>query len=201
MNPTDPFVQLYGHLDAALLADEQFVSEFKNSATLLKVQKGDYLLRAGQVCSEGYFINKGLFLHLFINDQGNESVMGFSVDNFYPFLSSISYFTQTPSDFEILAMEDAELICISRTQIEMLSSRYPLFATFYQRVMMMVISKIYTMYAARQSHTAEGFMESLYNEYIWIVNRVPDKYIARFMGISNAWYCKLKKRLFDSGKV
>lgn len=87
MNPTDPFVQLYGHLDAALLADEQFVSEFKNSATLLKVQKGDYLLRAGEVCSEGYFINKGLFLHLFINDQGNESVMGFSVDNFYPFLS------------------------------------------------------------------------------------------------------------------
>ncbi|HAD02893.1 MAG TPA: hypothetical protein DCE74_11920 [Porphyromonadaceae bacterium] len=67
--------------------------------------------------------------------------------------------------------------------------------------MMMVISKIYTMYAARQSHTAEGFMEYLYNEYIWIVNRVPDKYIARFMGISNAWYCKLKKRLFDSGKV
>jgi hypothetical protein len=43
--------------------------------------------------------------------------------------------------------------------------------------------------------------EYLYNEYIWIVNRVPDKYIARFMGISNAWYCKLKKRLFDSGKV
>ena len=67
MNPTDPFVQLYGHLDAALLADEQFVSEFKNSATLLKVQKGDYLLRAGEVCSEGYFINKGLFV-LFVYD-------------------------------------------------------------------------------------------------------------------------------------
>lgn len=197
----DPFGKIYDHLDDALLDDEEFVTEFMSYARIISVQKGDYLLRAGEVCAEGYFINKGLFLHLFINEQGNESVMGFSVDKLYPFLSSISYFTQMPSDFEILAMEDSELVCFSRSQIEALSSKYPLFATFYQRVMMMVISKIYTMYAARQSHSAEGFMRYLYNEYIWIVNRVPDKYIARFMGISNAWYCKLKKRLFDSRKV
>ena len=201
MTQNDPFGKFYDHLDGALLANQEFVDEFKSYARIISVQKGDYLLRVGEVCTEGYFINKGLFLHLFINDQGNESVMGFSVDNLYPFLSSISYFTQSPSEFEILAMEDCELICISRNQIDALSAKYPLFASFYLRVMMMVISKIYTLYAARQSHTAEGFMKYLYNEYSWIVNRVPDKYIAHFMGISNAWYCKLKKRMFDSREV
>ena len=32
---------------------------------------------------------------------------------------------------------------------------------------------------------------------MWIMQRVPDKYIAQYMGISNAWYCKLKKRIFN----
>lgn len=198
MTTPNLYDKIFGYLGESLVNDEGFINEFKSYARVVQVAKGDYLLRQGEICSEGYFINKGLFLHQFVNDFGNESVMGFSVDNLYPFLSSISYFTQTPSDFEILSMEDGELICFSRSHIETLSLKYPLFASFYQQAMMMVISKIYTMYAARQSHTAEEFVRFLYNEHLWIVNRVPDKYIALFMGISNAWYCKLKKRIFLS---
>lgn len=48
------------------------------------------------------------------------------------------------------------------------------------------------MFAIRQSCTAEEFIKYLYNHYMWIMQRVPDKYIAQYMGISNAWYCKLK---------
>ena len=53
------------------------------------------------------------------------------------------------------------------------------------------------MFVIRQSCTAEEFIKYLYNHYMWIMQRVPDKYIAQYMGISNAWYCKLKKRIFN----
>ena len=54
----------------------------------------------------------------------------------------------------------------------------------------------YSMFAVRQTSCSEDFLRYLYEHHKWIINRVPDKYIAQYMGISNSWYCKLKKRLF-----
>lgn len=195
---SDPrFARLLADIPEALARNEVFVAELENHAKIIYVKKGDYLLRSGEWCQDAYFINKGLFINLYINEKGSECVTGFASDNQYPFLSAIGYFTQAPSDFEIKAIEAGELLCFSRTQIEDLSLRYPLFASYYQNVMLTIISKLYTMFAIRQSTTAEEFIKYLYTHYMWIINRVPDKYIAQYMGISNAWYCKLKKRIFN----
>lgn len=113
----------------------------------------------------------------------------------YPFVSTIGYFTQVPSEFEVKAIEDGELLCFSRTDIERLSLGYPAFATCYQNVMLMIISKLYSMFAVRQTCKAEEFLKYLYTNHQWIVSRVPDKYIAQYMGVSDSWYCKLKKRI------
>lgn len=193
-----------GHL-AKLLADlpeplagnETFVGELKSVAHVVHVDKGEYLLRTGEICHNAYFINKGLFINLYVSEKGDECVTGFSSDDMYPFLSSIGYFTQAPSEFEIKALEPGELLRFSRAHIEDFSLRYPLFASYYQNVMLTIISKLYSMFAIRQSCTAEEFIKYLYNHYKWIMQRVPDKYIAQYMGISNAWYCKLKKRIFS----
>ena len=61
----------------------------------------------------------------------------------------------------------------------------------------MLISKLYNMFAVRQTSSSEEFLRYLYAHQQWIVNRVPDKYIAQYMGISDSWYCKLKKRLLE----
>lgn len=189
------FARLLADLPDALARDEDFLRELEKACRVVTVGKGDYLLRTGEFCQDAYFINKGLFINQYISEKGKETVTGFSSDTFYPFLSAISYFTQAPSDFEIKAIEDGELLCFSRQHIEALSLRYPLFASYYQNVMLTIISKLYTMFAVRQSSTAEEFLAYLYKNFKWLINRVPDKYIARYMGISTSWYCKLKKRI------
>lgn len=191
------FARLLADIPEVLARDEVFVKELERHSRIITVKKGDYLLRTGELCQDAYFINKGLFINQYISEKGNESVTGFSSDYQYPFLSAIGYFTKAPSEFEIKAIEDGELLCFSRVHIEELSLRYPLFASYYQNVMLTIISKLYSMFAIRQSCTAEEFLKYLYTHYQWIMNRVPDKYIAQYMGVSNSWYCKLKKRIFS----
>ena len=197
MNPEKPFTRLLADLPEALAQDDVFVNELKSHARFITLKKGDLLLRTGEVCQNAYFINKGLFVNIFMTDKGKECVTGFSSDDQYPFLSEISYITQTPSSFEFKALEDSELLCFSRVSIEDLSLRYPLFASYYQRAMLVIISKLYMMFAILQSYTAEEFIKYLYEHYKWIINRIPDKYIALYMGISTSWYCKLKRRIFS----
>ena len=159
---TDGYLaKLLADLPESLARDEVFVSELKNITT------GDYLLRTGEICQDAYFINKGLFINLYVSEKGDECVTGFSSDYQYPFLSAIGYFTQAPSEFEIKALEAGELLRLSRTHIEDLSLRYPLFASYYQNAMLTIISKLYSMFAIRQSCTAEEFIKYLYNK-LWL---------------------------------
>ncbi len=197
MEPDIHFARLLNDLPKELAGNNIFINDLINCAKIITVKKGDYLLRSGEICHGAYFINKGLFLNFYISDKGNETVTGFSSDYQYPFLSAIGYFSQTPSEFEIKAIEDGELISFSRADIENLSLRYPLFASYYQHVMLIIISKLYSMFAIRQSSTAEEFMQYMYDQYDWLIKRVPDKYLAQFMGVSTSWYCKLKRRLFS----
>lgn len=195
---TDPlFARLLADLPEILAHDEDFVAEVQSQARVISVKKGDYLLRSGQLCQDAYFINKGLFINLYINAKGDEFLTGFAADNMYPFLYSIGYFTQQPSEFEIKAVEPGELLCFSRNQIESLSFRYPAFTTYYQNIMLMIIHRQDSLLAVRLSSTAEEFIQFLYDHYAWMISRIPDKYIARYMGISNAWYCKLKKKVLS----
>ena len=195
MNIETPFERLFTDLPESLSGNSSFMEEVIRCGKVVSVKKGDYLLRTGEVCQDGYFINKGLFLNLFVNANGNECVIGFAADTMYPFLSSIGYFTKQPSDFEIKAIESGELLCFSRDTLEDLSKRYPDFATYYQNIMLTIIYKRDVLLAVRLSSSAEEFIRYMYSHYAWLVNRVPDKYIARYMGISNAWYCKLKKKI------
>ena len=41
------------------------------------IKKNEYLLKAGQVCQHGYFINSGSFVQTFLNQNGKEIVQGF----------------------------------------------------------------------------------------------------------------------------
>ncbi|MCD7938396.1 MAG: cyclic nucleotide-binding domain-containing protein [Tannerellaceae bacterium] len=187
--------KLLADIPEALVQNEQFIDELKENTSFVQVKKGDYLLRAGDICQHAWFINKGLYINLYISEKGQENVTGFSSDVYFPFLSAIGYFTQSPSDFEIKSLEEGELLCFTRSFIDNLSLRYPLFARYYQDAMMMIIAKHYSLFALRQSCKSEEFLNYLYTHYAWMVNRIPDKYIACYMGISNEWYCKLKKRV------
>lgn len=107
----------------------------------------------------------------------------FLLGQYVPFCFYNRLFYTSPSEFEVKAIEDGELLCFSRTDIERLSLGYPAFATCYQNVMLMIISKLYSMFAVRQTCKAEEFLKYLYTDPQWIVSRVPDKYIAQYMGL------------------
>ena len=69
--------KLLADLPESLARDEVFVSELNNITKVVAVDKGDYLLRTGEICQDAYFINKGLFINLYVSEKGDECVTGF----------------------------------------------------------------------------------------------------------------------------
>lgn len=163
------------------------------------LKKNEYLLKAGQVCKHGYFINSGSLVKTFLNQNGKEIVQGFFIDEDYAFLSEVlSYFSDHESDFQIKAIENCELIEFSKSQLEYLTSNFQEFAIFFHKITASSFQNLYMLSAMRLSLNAEDFLVFLYNRHPIYMQRIPDKYIAQFMGVSKEWLSKLKKKIFTN---
>lgn len=160
------------------------------------LKKNEYLLKAGEVCNHGYFINSGSLVKTFLNQNGKEIVQGFYIDEAYAFLSEVtSYFSEQESYFEIKAIENCEIIEFSKTQLEFLINNFQEYAVFFHKITANSFQNLNMFSAMRLSLDAENFLTFLYDQHPVYMRRIPDKYIAQFMGISKEWLCKLKKKI------
>ena len=164
--------------------------------TEISIKKNHYLLKQGEVCHHGYFLNKGSLIQLFQHENGKEIVLGFYIDHVYSFISSPrSYFTGTGSTFEIKALEDCTLIAFHKDNLEGMSQEFPEFSIFYHHITANALHNMYLFSAMRLSLSAEDFFIYLMNNNPAFLQRIPDKYIARFIGVSDEWLSKVKKKI------
>lgn len=187
------------HISKEISVSAELGRELEKKGTIIQVNKGENLLSAGQVCNWGYFINRGSFMHLYANADGKESIIGFAIDKVYGFCSSPeSYFTHQPSAFSIRALEDSVVIRYSRTDMDEMSAVFPEFNKFFHKIIADGFLSLYKFSTLRLSLTSKEFLSYLYKEQPIFLQRIPDKYIALFMGISKEWLCKLKTQLLRS---
>ena len=183
-------------MSKVITLEDELWQQLVSRGELVRLKKGEHLLLAGQVCKYGYYVNTGSFVHTFIGNDGKESVVGFSIDDRNRFLSSAkSYYSETSSSFEIKALENSEIIRFSKQDLEMLAHTYISFASFYHSIVSNSLLNMYMFNAMRLSLSSEEFIKYLYREYPVYLQRIPDKYLSRYMGVSNEWFCKLKKRI------
>jgi CRP-like cAMP-binding protein len=174
-------------------------TQLQEFGKIRQLKKNEYLLRAGQVCHYGYFVNSGSLVKTFLNQNGKEIVQGFYIDKDYAFLSEVtSYYSKNPSDFQIKAIENCELIEFSESQLEYLTDNFQEFALFFHKITAISYQNLYMFSAMRLSLNAEEFLMFLYNQHPIFIQRIPDKYIAQFMGVSKEWLSKLKKKIFKN---
>ena len=77
------------------------------------ILKKDFLLRKGEICKFEGFVTKGLFRVFHIDNNGDEQILYFAIENWW--VADIDSFTnEQPSQLFIEALEDSEVLLISK---------------------------------------------------------------------------------------
>ena len=63
--------------------DEKLLNEFIQNCKTIKISKGDFLLRQGEVCKHSFFVESGLLKQYSIDDKGKEHVLQFAPENWF----------------------------------------------------------------------------------------------------------------------
>jgi CRP-like cAMP-binding protein len=83
------------------------------------------------VCKNEYFVNKGCLRTFTIDKNGFEHIGLFAVEDWYTG-DIYSFMTETPSERNIVAMEDSEIIQLSKENWQCLLLQIPKFEKFYR---------------------------------------------------------------------
>jgi CRP-like cAMP-binding protein len=146
------------------------------------IKKGRLLLKAGEVCTNMYFVRKGV-LRGFVKDGEREITTWISTDG--ELVSAISSFIlQKPTNENIHAIEDCELIALSHSDLEIMYAKFPSFNITVRK-----LTEIYYMHAEHRAYiarlkSADQKYQLFLKQYGHLSNRVPVKYIASFLGIT-----------------
>lgn len=154
------------------------------------VVKREYLLTAGKVADHIYFISEGLLRGYYLKDKAEVSTWFMMEGDVC--VSIESFFKRQPSHDFIQAMEPATMYYISYAQLQHVYQAYPEF-NFISRVL---TEKYYRLseerlYMLRMQSGKERY-EYLLNHYPELVRRVPQKYLASYLDMTEVALCKIR---------
>ncbi|RYY40489.1 MAG: Crp/Fnr family transcriptional regulator [Chitinophagaceae bacterium] len=174
--------------------EETFLKQY---LTPKKLRKKQYLLQEGDVCKHICLVEKGALKAYLVDDKGDEQITAFALEG-WTIADLSSFFKQTPATLNIDALEDCELILISRPAHDELLERFPKYGNYIR----MLITDAYVALQQRVVNTLHLSVDERYIAFQQmcesIFQRVPQHMIASFMGLSPETLSRVRSRL--SGK-
>jgi CRP-like cAMP-binding protein len=173
--------------------DEQEVDYFTSLLITKKIRRKEFMLREGEVCTHETFINKGCLRNYTIDEKGTEHIIMFAVEDWWT-SDLYSFLTQTPATFNIDALEDTEVLQISKDNLERLFERVPKF----ERLFRVMFQKAFIAQQQRISNnlslSAEERFTRLVTQYPHFEQRIAQKQLAAYLGITPEFLSNLRKK-------
>lgn len=158
-----------------------------------KIKKNEEILSAGDICKNIYFVNKGC-LRLFNRDkEGEEHNILFCPENWWA-CDIASFSNQTPAFYSISALENAELFYLSYTTLEQLYIDIPKLERFFRILTQNGFSLFQGRINSNLSHTAEERYTRFQKLYPGLEQRIAQKQIAAYLGITPVFLSMIRKR-------
>jgi CRP-like cAMP-binding protein len=156
------------------------------------VKKNNYLLRQGDICKDLVFVQKGCFRLYYLKDDIEVSVwfafQHSSIIEIYSFISG------NPSNYFIQAIEDSNVLCLSKTALDKLYQHQPkvhvMMRNYWEDAMLTLLPR----FTALQTDSAEKRYLDLLKTPIYI-ETIPQKYLASFIGVAPTSLSRIRKQL------
>ncbi|MGH2666140.1 MAG: Crp/Fnr family transcriptional regulator [Flavobacterium sp.] len=159
--------------------------------TYKKLKKHQFLLQKEDTVKKEYWIIKGLLKTYAIDDSGKEHILQFAMENYW----TSDYYAlqyQLPGNLYIDCLEDSEFFCLHLEDREEICRNIPAMTNFFR------VKSNYGYIALQQrvmsllTETAEQKYNNIIKKLPNLIQRVPKKLLASYLGVTRETLSRLK---------
>lgn len=177
-----------------ILLSEDETEAFCNLFHSKLLTKKSFLLREGEVCKFEGFVVTGLFRVYHIDPNGFEQVLYFAPENWW--ITDIDSFTnEKPSQLFIEALEDSEVLLISKKDKEFAYQHLPKIEKLFRVMTQKTHVALQRRMIDNLSKTAEQRYIELSEKYPRLLQRLSNIQIAAYLGITNVFLSNIRKKI------
>jgi len=182
--------EVLAYLNSIYPISEQAINYIMENLKEIEIPKKEFILKEGRICYNIYFVKKGLLRCYYIKDD--KEISAWFMKETDIIFSVESFLNQVPSRENIQAIEDCTLYFIEYAELQYLYHQCAEF-NFVGRVL---TEKYYQLseerlYSLRMQKAAERY-NFIMNHFPQIILRVPSKYIASYLGITEETLSRIR---------
>jgi CRP-like cAMP-binding protein len=152
------------------------------------------LLNAGEICRHSYFVNSGIVRSFNINDNIVEHVLQFACEGWW-IGDMYSLLSQKPGNLFIEVNEDAEVAMLSKENQEILYQEIPKLERFFRILTENSLVAHQERLMDNLSLSAEERFEKFCSKYPTLIQKVPQKQVASYIGVTPEFFSKMKAKM------
>ncbi|NLR91447.1 MULTISPECIES: Crp/Fnr family transcriptional regulator [Flammeovirga] len=185
--------RLIDSIKAYITLDQEELSILEESLSIKQYTKKEVIFSEGQVANELYFVTKGC-VRLFYNVEGIDKTAFFYTEG--QFICAGESFTfGTPALESYQAIEPTELIIFTKSDIEKLTRLVPKMEVIARVAVENELITSQKIIASFVTKSAKERYRDLLNTQKELFQRVPQQFIASFLGVSPETLSRIKARV------
>lgn len=160
----------------------------------MKLKRRQMLLKNGEICRYSSFVIHGCLRGFSVDENGFEHVLNFAPQNWW-IADMYSLITQKPGVLNIEALEDTEILTLSKISQEELYVKVPVFERFFRIITENSLVSYQQRLLDNLSLTAEERYNNFCKRYPTLISCVPSKQIASYIGVTPEFFSKMKHQM------
>lgn len=192
------FDNLKAYIKQVVSIDEEAIAAVDTYFQRVDLKKKEYLLHADQICDFVGYVDAGIIRHYHVKD-GNELTCDLSLNDAWV-ADFESFTTGGQSKMYLQAMVPTTVYVIRKSSLEELYQSYPIYQVFGRKMSEMVANRSTNIALSLTADKPLERYEKLLKSQPELFEKVPQKYIANFLGLSPESVSRIRKRIIERDK-
>lgn len=188
------YKQIEDYIRKEILVSDSEVNTILSFFKPLTPSRNEVLVTQGQTSQRMFFVGTGCLRIFFINEEGADSTRYLAFENNFA-TALVSFITEEPSFEFIQALEETELLYITRKDFYHLTEIIPTWEKFYRHYLEMAYVTNTKRLMSFITMDARERYKLLLSQNPNFVQRLPNKMVASYLNISQETLSRLKSKI------
>jgi CRP-like cAMP-binding protein len=179
------------HINLTAEEEELITASFRYK----KVRRNQFLIQPPDVALYEHFVISGCLVQYYLDDNGTQHTLIFAPEGWWT-TDLPSFLTGQASRYHVESLEDSEVLIIAKESLDKLLIKIPslnsYFRILYQNAIMAQEERLLNVLSTKVEERYLRFLK----KYPQLENRIPQYWIASYLGVTPEFFSRVKSRLY-----